>query len=292
MFTQKNQEPEALDIFTLIIGRYMDSMELDSRVSFTKKILMNHIGFTLNFQIFQKYTEVVACLHPRSIDGLTSPTTWWEVPVGKLKKATVIRCYLALNNRILDNPLSWLDPIVDVFVGQKGEHTFLFQHLAATLYAFKSDNHAYDWIMDLFRQIQILLADSGNQTNNEKISFLVDVCVVSIVAFSGYIVILEEFTAIASARNTRIMVFPQSVNLLLERAFWKSNEAKVCANFNFELMFLILLFQVLDIFYAMYKNNSIPECYSNMFKNAITCLRNKPCFESKNIWTKYVGMRK
>lgn len=44
---------------------------------------------------------------------MTSPNTWWEITTEKLKKATIIRCTLVLNNETIDNPLYWLNPIIN-----------------------------------------------------------------------------------------------------------------------------------------------------------------------------------
>ncbi|XP_067631315.1 focadhesin [Eurosta solidaginis] len=256
VFLGKCDIPEVLDIFTLIVERYMDSMDLDSR-------------------LFERYTEVVSVLHPNSIDGLTSPANWWETPIGKLKKATIIRCYLVLYNTKLTNPLKWLSPIIDAYATRHEEQQFFFRHLVATLYAYNKDEQSCNWIMEMFLQIQALLAESSNKEKLDKVLYLLDIFILAVVVLSGCAVLLGNLDAVATQRKDRFALFPESMQLLCEHVFWKDQEAKIY-----------------EFLYNLYKNNAIPEVYSTKFRDAIICSRNKPYFDNKGIWTKYVGMRK
>lgn len=256
IFLGKCDIPEVLDIFTLIIERYMDSMDLDSR-------------------LFERYTEVVSVLHPNSIDGLTSPANWWETPIGKLKKATIIRCYLVLYNTQLSNPLKWLTPIIDAYSTRREEQPFFFRHLVSTLYAFNSDEQSCQWIMEMFLQIQALLAESSNKEKLDKVLYLLDIFILAVVVLSGCAVLLGNLDSIATQRKDRFALFPESLQFLCEHVFWKDQEAKIY-----------------EFLYNLYKNSAIPEVYAAIFKNAIICSRNKTYFDNKGIWTKYVGMRK
>ncbi|XP_017471744.1 PREDICTED: focadhesin isoform X2 [Rhagoletis zephyria] len=256
IFLGKCDIPEVLDIFTLIVERYMDSMDLDSR-------------------LFERYTEVVSVLHPNSIDGLTSPVNWWETPIGKLKKATIIRCYLVLYNTQLPNPLKWLTPIIDAYANRREEQPFFFRHLVATLYAFNNDEQSCNWIMEMFLQIQALLAESSNKEKLDKVLYLLDIFILAVVVLSGCAVLLCNLDAVATQRKDRFALFPESMQFLCDHVFWKDQEAKI-----YEFLF------------NLYKNNAIPETYATTFKDAIICSRNKSYFDNKGIWTKYVGLRK
>ncbi|XP_036330695.1 focadhesin isoform X1 [Rhagoletis pomonella] len=256
IFLGKCDIPEVLDIFTLIVERYMDSMDLDSR-------------------LFERYTEVVSVLHPNSIDGLTSPANWWETPIGKLKKATIIRCYLVLYNTQLPNPLKWLTPIIDAYANRREEQPFFFRHLVATLYAFNNDEQSCNWIMEMFLQIQALLAESSNKEKLDKVLYLLDIFILAVVVLSGCAVLLCNLDAVATQRKDRFALFPESMQFLCDHVFWKDQEAKI-----YEFLF------------NLYKNNAIPETYATTFKDAIICSRNKSYFDNKGIWTKYVGLRK
>ncbi|XP_054738993.1 focadhesin [Anastrepha obliqua] len=256
IFIGKCDIPEVLDIFTLIIERYMDSMDLDSK-------------------LFERYTAVVSVLHPNSIDGLTSPANWWETPIGKLKKATIIRCYLVLYNTQLPNPLKWLTPIIDAYATRREEQAFFFRHLVATLYAFNNDEQSCNWIMEMFLQIQALLAESSNKEKLDKVLYLLDIFILATVVLSGCAVLLGNLDAVATQRKDRFALFPESMQFLCDHTFWKDQEAKI-----YEFLF------------NLYKNNAIPETYAITFKDALICSRNKSYFDSKGIWTKYVGLRK
>ncbi|XP_055903547.1 focadhesin [Eupeodes corollae] len=256
IFTGKCDIPEVLDVYTLIIERYMDSMDIDSK-------------------LFEKYTEVLATMHPNSIDGLTSPCNWWEKPIGKLKKATLIRCYLVLYNDKLPNPLKWLNPIIDAFAEKPEEQTFLFRHLAATLYAFNNDECSCAWIMELFLQIQALLANSSIKEKLDKAFYMLDIFILAIDVLSGCAVLLGNLDVIATSRADRIEIFPESLQYLCDHIFWKDNEAKIY-----------------EFLSNLYRMPVITDVYCNIFREAIICSRNKPYFDNKAIWTKYVGMRK
>ncbi|XP_037941942.1 focadhesin-like [Teleopsis dalmanni] len=248
--------PEVLDVYTLIVERHMDSMDLDSR-------------------LFERYTEVVSCLPVVTIDGLTSPANWWETPIGKLKKATIIRCYLVLYNSKLANQLHWLTTIIDAFATKREEHHFLFRHLAATLYAFNSDEQSSSWVMELLLQIQNLLAESSNKEKLEKALFIIDVLILTVDVLSGCGVLLGNLDIVATTYKARNEIFPESLQLLCDHVFFKDQEVKIY-----------------EFVYNLYKNPAIPDSYATIFKDAIICSRNKTYFETKSIWTKYVGMRR
>lgn len=208
IFTGKCDIPEVLDIFTLIVERYMDSMDVESR-------------------LFERYTEVVAVLPQNAIEGLTSPANWWETPIGKLKKATIIRAYLVLYNTQLSNPLKWLNPIVDAFATRKEEQIYFFRHLSATLYAFNSDEHSCNWMMEMFIQIQALLAESSNKEKLDKVLYLLDIFIISIDVLSGCAVLLGNLDIVATNRLERLQIFPESLQFLCDHVFWKDQESKV-----------------------------------------------------------------
>uniref|UniRef100_A0A1B0FPN6 DUF3730 domain-containing protein n=1 Tax=Glossina morsitans morsitans TaxID=37546 RepID=A0A1B0FPN6_GLOMM len=256
VFTGKCDIPEVLDVFTLIVERYMDSMDIDSR-------------------LFERYTEVVALLSTNAIEGLTSPANWWETPTGKLKKATIIRSYLVLYNNQLNNPLKWLNPIIDAFAKRQEEHLFFYHHLATTLYAFNNDEQSCNWVMEMFLQIQALLAESSNKEKLDKALYLLDIFILSVDVLSGCAVLLGNLDVVATQNAERYHIFPESLQLLCDHIFWKDQEAKIY-----------------EFLYNLFKNNAIPDIYSKTFKEAIICSRNKSYFETKGIWTKYVGMRK
>ncbi|XP_005181860.1 focadhesin [Musca domestica] len=256
IFMGKCEIPEVLDIFTLIVERYMDSMDVDSK-------------------LFQRYTEAVAVLPNNAIDGLTLPSNWWETPIGKLKKATIIRSYLVLYNGNISNPLKWLNPIIDAYATRKEDQLFFFRHLTSVLYAFNSDEQSCNWIMEMFIQIQALLAESSNKEKLEKVLYLLDIFILSVDVLSGCAVLLGNLDVVATQRNERFQIFPESMQFLCDHIFWKDQEAKIY-----------------EFLYNLYKNPAIPEIYASIFKDAIVCSRNKPYFDAKGIWTKYVGMRK
>ncbi|XP_033149017.1 uncharacterized protein LOC108597523 [Drosophila busckii] len=234
----------------------MDSMNLDSK-------------------LFQRYTEVVAVLHPNAIDGLTTPANWWETPMGKLKKATIIRCYLVLYNDKLPNPLKWLTPIIDAYENRKDERCFFYRHLAATLYAFGSDEHACNWIMEVFLEIQMLLAEASNKEKLHRALYLLDIFMLATDVLSGCAVLLGSVDVVATDDKERFALFPESLQYLCDHIFWKDQEAKIY-----------------EFLYNLYKLAAIPLTYAAIFKQAIICSRNKPYFENKGVWTKYLGLRK
>ncbi|XP_030374124.1 focadhesin [Scaptodrosophila lebanonensis] len=248
--------PEVLDVFTLIVERYMDSMNLDSR-------------------LFERYTEVVALLHPNAIDGLTTPANWWETPLGKLKKATIIRCYLVLYNTKLPNPLKWLIPIIDAYECRLEERVFFYRHLAATLYAFESDEHSCNWIMEMFVEIQMLLAESSNKKKLTRALYLLDIFILSVDVLSGCAVLLGSVDVVATESKERFALFPESMQYLCDHIFWKDQEAKIY-----------------EFLYNLYRHVSIPPAYSDIFREALISSRNKPYFDGKGVWTKYIGLRK
>ncbi|EDW85623.1 uncharacterized protein Dwil_GK23059 [Drosophila willistoni] len=257
IFTEKCEIPEVLDVFTLIVERYMDSMNLDSR-------------------LFERYTEVVAVLHPNAINGLTTPANWWETPMGKLKKATIIRCYLVLFNEKLANPLKWLTPIIDAYERRPEERGFFYRHLASTLYAFGSDENACNWIMEIFLEIQMLLAEASS--NKEKLTralYLLDIFILSVDVLSGCAVLLGSVDVVATDDKERLLLFPESLQFLCDHIFWKDQEARIY-----------------EFLYSLYKHSSIPPNYTTILKDSIICSRNKSYFDQKGVWTKYVGLRK
>jgi len=186
----------------------MDSMNLDSR-------------------LFERYTEVVATLHPNAIDGLTTPANWWETPVGKLKKATIIRCYLVLYNEKLPNPLKWLTPIIDAYEKRAEERPFFYRHLSATLYAFGSDEHASNWIAEMFLEIQMLLAEASNKEKSNRALYLLDIFILAVDVLSGCAVLLGSVDVVATDDKQRLLLFPESLQYLCDHIFWKDQEAKV-----------------------------------------------------------------
>ncbi|TMW54602.1 hypothetical protein DOY81_000396 [Sarcophaga bullata] len=256
IFMGKCEVPEVLDIFTLIVERYMDAMDIDSR-------------------LFERYTEVVSVLPQNAIEGLTSPANWWETPIGKLKKATIIRSYLVLYNTQLNNPLKWFNPIIDAYATRKEEQLFFFRHLSSTLYAFNNDEQSCNWIMELFIHIQALLAESSNKEKLDKALYLLDIFILAVDVLSGCAVLLGNLDIVATQRLERNQIFPESLQFLSDHVFWKDQEAKIY-----------------EFLYNLYKNNSIPDEYATIFKDSIICSRNKSYFDAKGIWTKYVGMRK
>ncbi|XP_016947118.1 focadhesin [Drosophila biarmipes] len=256
IFTGKCDIPEVLDVFTLIVERYMDSMNLDSR-------------------LFERYTEVVATLHPNAIDGLTTPANWWETPVGKLKKATIIRCYLVLYNEKLPNPLKWLTPIIDAYEKRAEERPFFYRHLSATLYAFGSDEHASNWISEMFLEIQMLLAEASNKEKANRALYLLDIFILAVDVLSGCAVLLGSVDVVATDEKQRLSLFPESLQFLCDHIFWKDQEAKI-----YEFLF------------NLYKHTTMPSTYADVFREAIICSRNKAYFDNKGVWTKYVGLRK
>lgn len=216
IFTGKCEVPEVLDIFTLIVERYMDSMDVDSR-------------------LFERYTEVVAVLPQNAIEGLTTPANWWETPIGKLKKATIIRSYLVLYNTQLNNPLKWFNPIIDAYATRKEEHLYFFRHLSSTLYALNNDEQSCSWIMEMFIQIQALLAESSNKEKLDKVLYLLDIFIISVDVLSGCAVLLGNLDVVATQRNERNQIFPESLQFLCDHVFWKDQEAKVEFNGNLSL---------------------------------------------------------
>ncbi|XP_055379538.1 focadhesin [Condylostylus longicornis] len=255
VFISKCESTEILDIFTIIVERYMDAMDLESR-------------------LFERYTEAAAALPLNSIEALTAPATWWEVPIGKLKKATIIRCYLVLYNNQIENPLNWLDIIIEAYVNRPDDQLFLFRHLTATFYAFTSLKNSVSWLMELSRQIQTILTEIPVVEKQNKLYLLLDIFVLAVDVFSRVALILGNFDIIASSRESRIALFPESCATLCNELFWKENEIKIY-----------------EFLHHLYKNTHVPVYYHDMLRNAIIISRNKPYFDNKNIWTKYVGLR-
>lgn len=166
-------------------------------------------------------------MSPNSINSLTSPANWVDISIPKLKKATLVRCYLVLYSTQIENPLNWLNPIIDAFSVKTEDLLFFQRHFAITLHAFNDDKTSCAWLMEVMIQMQTLLAESSNKEKLQKVFFLLDIFILAIEVLSGCGILLGNIEKVVSSKENRLKIFPESLQILCDRIFWKDEEAKV-----------------------------------------------------------------
>lgn len=172
-----------------------------------------------------------------SINSLTSPANWVDIAIPKLKKATLVRCYLVLYSTQIQNPLVWLNPIIDAFAVKTDDLLFFQRHFAITLHAYNDDKNSCAWLMEIMIQIQALLAESSNKEKLDKVFFLLDIFILAIEVLSGCGILLGNIETIVVSKEKRFEIFPESLQVLCDRVFWKDNEAKVGLEFSSEVFY-------------------------------------------------------
>lgn len=119
-----------------------------------------------------------------------------------MKKATIIRCYLAEHDKSMENSLNWLSPIIDAFVQVKSEHNYFFRNLIRVLHIFSNSAKACEWILELIGQMQSLVTDD-DQHDIEKCMFLCDIFIIGVIIFSGVGNLFGNLDEIALSRQNR-----------------------------------------------------------------------------------------
>lgn len=120
----------------------------------------------------------------------------------KLKKATLVRCFLSCNDKSLENSLYWLSPIIESFVQIKSEHNYFFRNLIKVLRQLKTSEEVCDWTLELSGQIQSLLTDEG-QIDAAKCIFLCDLFTIACIVTSGVDCLYGNPDEIALSRQKR-----------------------------------------------------------------------------------------
>lgn len=189
---------------------------------------MRSDGNDLEHKYFNDYVETICTFPSDSIDGFSSPNTWWEIDVTKLRKSTILRCNLVqMNKAAFDNPLNWLNPIIDAYAKLKSEHNFLFKSLAKTFFHYHDDRNSCNWTLEILGQIQTILTNETD-IDVDRCNFLCDIFVIGVILFSGVACTFLKVDNVATSRQNRLNMFPQGLYLLCENSVWDTNSVKVC----------------------------------------------------------------
>ncbi|KAJ6641283.1 Focadhesin [Pseudolycoriella hygida] len=250
MFTQTCRNEDAMQMVAGLIESYFDLIEPE-------------------IKSFQKFMEVCETIPSPRLDAITSPSTWSSSK--EFRKATIVRCHLAGNSCRLDNPLFWLNAIVDNISKFETEQTFVLERIACLLHRYGNDKNVSSWTMEIQSRVQAALSDKSQQ-NSE---FLMDLFMMCIIVASGCSMLCGNVSVIASCRQSRLDGFPAALNILTERAFWRDCSVRI---FEFLL--------------HVYTHSKLPSCFIESAKSALICSKNDFYFTQRNNWIKYIGLRK
>jgi len=127
--------------------------------------------------------DVLSLLPSKNIERLSSPALWWEVTPSKVMRAASLRTKLALSENT-ENPLVWLNEMIEVAGKQSGDYSFLLRNLFSVLVSArnKSQQSVLSWLLELMGQVSGILRKPDCE---QLASFLVDVFILAVVVFTG-----------------------------------------------------------------------------------------------------------
>ncbi|KAG8222839.1 hypothetical protein J437_LFUL007547 [Ladona fulva] len=171
--------------------------------------------------VFAAFVECVGELPTKYIERMSSPSVWWEVTSDKLRKGARIRCELASRSDS-DNPLVWLNEIIEAASSLPGEYTFILKTITPTLAKCKDQSINCQWILQLMGQVMKLINENNSEKELQPPAFLIDVWILCIICMSGCDCLTPDIKKIAVSRDQRIQLFPQALSTILQISEWQS----------------------------------------------------------------------
>ncbi|KAL0820730.1 hypothetical protein ABMA28_006558 [Loxostege sticticalis] len=191
---------------------------------------------TLLSQIVENYFSVISddhvawpayvqtCRHLSSkyLERMTSPSSWWEVTSEALRKASAVRCAVALT--VAESgaaaPLNWLNELIDAQAGHIADQQYSLQCILAPLKAVKPDDKSTrEWFLQLMARTQVAFKETDELSAH---LYLCDVFILSTVVFSGHWW-LDSERQLPVNRETLRVLLPGAAAALFEREAWREN---------------------------------------------------------------------
>ncbi|KAJ2948795.1 hypothetical protein O0L34_g8053 [Tuta absoluta] len=164
------------------------------------------------------YVQACCLLSTKYLERMTSPSSWWEVEAQSLRKATAVRCSVAVQCAA---PLVWLNEIIDAQATLILEQEESLLAMLPVLKAAKPDDETTrQWFLQLLARTQVAF----NETEDESSKlYLFDVLSLVVIALSGQYSLLDR----AGNRTLRRESFPSAAAALASRPAWSDCTAKL-----------------------------------------------------------------
>lgn len=94
------------------------------------------------------------------------------------------------------------------------------------------------------QQSQEQQQDQNLNQKRDKLLFLLDIFILSIVVLSGCAILLGNLNIAATSRKLRMEIFAESMQILCEHLHWKDNETRVCVFVSFFKSVIIIIFTI------------------------------------------------
>ncbi|XP_050551055.1 focadhesin [Spodoptera frugiperda] len=165
------------------------------------------------------YVSTCRSLSSKYLERMSSPSAWWELSPGLLRKAASLRGALA-TMRDCEAPLNWLNEIIDAQAMEITEQEFSLRCMVPALQAADPDcEPTRDWMLQLMGRTQVAFNETEDKSAKQ---YLCDVFTVCVVVFSGVWCVECDSTALVSSRAARRALLPPAVAVLLARPAWHS----------------------------------------------------------------------
>lgn len=165
------------------------------------------------------YVSTCRSLSSKYLERMSSPSAWWELSPGLLRKAASLRGALA-TMRDCEAPLNWLNEIIDAQAMEITEQEFSLRCMVPALQAADPDcEPTRDWMLQLMGRTQVAFNETEDKSAKQ---YLCDVFTVCVVVFSGVWCVECDSTALVSSRSARRALLPPAVAVLLARPAWHS----------------------------------------------------------------------
>ncbi|XP_046403318.1 focadhesin [Ischnura elegans] len=222
---------------------------------------------------FTAFVECVGELPTKYVERMSSPSVWWEVTSEKLRKGARIRCELASRNDA-DNPLFWLNEIIDAASALPGEYSFILKTITPTLLKCKEQTVNCQWTLQLMGQIMKMISDDDSKDENQAPAFLIDVWILCIVCMSFCSCLAPDMQKISNNQDQRMNLLPQALSSVLQLPEWQPVSP-----------------QVLEWLLHTSTSEHVPQYQRTVLNRGILSVHQNPHLLKKNAWMRFVGAK-
>jgi Focadhesin len=203
-------------------------------------------------------SELIRLIPPKVLDMITFQLT--------TKQKIEFRCEILKTNSEVENPIAWVSELMT-------EQSMLNDNRKVFTEAFQSLLEASDvfpkrkWIADFIIMMQNRLVEKD--VEKDKITFLLDIFIISVVIASGY-----SITSTQDNVSKNLEIFPSCIELVSRQPAYDDLSGKI---FEF-LLHLINL-------------DSLDETTRDAFKSAIIISKNHVYFRKAKVWQRFLMIR-
>ncbi|XP_058462057.1 focadhesin [Malaya genurostris] len=232
--------------------------------------------FTVDSEPFRKYIEVFSLLPPKNVCSLLKPSTWNDKR-NILKLEKVIQLQFSIhkyNKSVPDMHLIGLSDILKtVSTGNEKLQRFFLHSFLIFVTSLQNTKPLNDWIVELIGHIQTKLAEK-QQESMEVVLFMTDVFMLAIIGLSGYSSLCAR-DMIINELDERLLLFPLSLITLFQQNLLRNIENKIY-----------------EFLQHLYNHPSVPESYTESFRNTFICCKEQPYFQQSKKWSKCISLRR